>query len=334
MKPRMQVVHDDPPEPIAGVFTELARATSTPPVWIIKDLIAAGLNIIAGPPKSLKSTLLLAISLRVSGHETNLLPPEFECINGGSVMGFAYEQSVGELLHIAEEGLGQIVRDDASIIIADDPWEFQLDDENGVRTLLFWLKEKKPRVCWFDPFAEAHSLEEKDSRAMISLLRPLHRWGKANDCAIILAHHTRKKAGEESSSPYTTSDIRGSSAIFGKMDGVLIITPHEDSPGLLSIRATFKRGKSWARDLQFAAYGETGEVKSAEVIDDIARMTLSLIKAGVRDHLSMSRQLGIGKKRLGTAIDALVRTGKVSRVGRKLKVMKSRPQKSSQRRIK
>lgn len=318
----------EPPEPIEGVFTPLSRAQSVPPVWIVENLIAAGLNIFGGPPKALKSTLVMAVSLAISGHKVPALPADFKVIRPGRVAGFSYEATAGELLHMSEHGLDTEVADNGMILIADDPWLFQLDDEDGVSKLLFWLNEIKPKLCFIDPFAESHSLEEKDSRAMIQLLRPLHRWGKENESAIVLVHHLRKRGTDAENTHYTAHDLRGSSAIFGKMDGVLIITPHEDKPGLLTIVATFKRGKGWKRDIQFAAYGENGEalaVATGEVVDDVARMVLGMLKAGIFKHRAISTQLKIGRLRVQTAIDALVRVGLIARVGKKITIMKTKP---------
>src|SRR3990167_3555146 len=137
-------------------------------------------------------------------------------------MGFSPEASAGELRHMAEEGLGIDLPEDDGILIADDPWLFQLDDETGVKKLLFWLKRKNVKLAWLDLFAEFHSLEEKDARSMIQIIRPLHRYAKENNISIVFVHHTRKKTGEDQAlATYTAMDLRGSSALFGKMDGVL-----------------------------------------------------------------------------------------------------------------
>lgn len=307
-------------EPIEGTFTSIARAVVTPPGWVIEDLIPQGLVIIGAPPKSLKSTFMLAVASIVAGYECKVLPEGMnKCLEPGIVMGFSAEASAGVLRHMAEDGLKIRLKDDDRILIADDPWLFQLDEEGGVKKLLFWLEQKKPKLCFIDPFAEFHSLEEKDARAMIQILRPLHRWAIDNESAIVIVHHLRKP-GQDKDGPYTALDLRGSSAIFGKMDGVLIFTPYEDRPGLITIDAKFKRGASWRKDIQFAAYGEKGEEKTEarEVLDDIAKMVLNIVVGGDTNHKSIAKQLKVSKKRVGVAIDACVRVGALARVGKKL----------------
>lgn len=314
-----------PPEPIAGVFTPLAQAVTVPPQWVIRDLIPVGLTVIGAPPKSLKSTFTMAISTLIAGMKTDVLPNGMRAADThGTVVGFSAEATAGELRHICEEGLGVDLPDDDSILIADDPWLFQLDDETGLAKLLFWLRELKPKLAFIDPFAEFHSLEEKDAREMIRCLRPLHRHAKENEMAVVVVHHTRKKGDQEKQGAYTANDLRGSSAIFGKMDGVLIFTPHEDQPGLLTIDAKFKRGRSWKKDIQFAAHGEkgSGAVIATEVIDDVAKSVLGCLRGGVHRFDDIARQCRIGKKRVVEAVEMLVRVGRVARIGRELQVMR------------
>lgn len=321
---------DDEPEfdddTIAGIFTPLGQARMIEPRWTIKDFIPKGVFVFGGPPKSLKSTLLMAASTAVAGYEGKILPKGMdEVVTHGNVVGISYEASAGELAHICVHDLKVKLEEDERIIIADDPWEFQLDEEDGIQKLLYWLDRKKAKLGWVDPFAEAHSLEENDSRAMIQLIRPLHRWAKANDASFGFMHHCRKKNGDDGmGNIYTPEDLRGSSAIFGKMDGVIMLTPHEEPAGLLTIVARFKRGKSWRKDVQFEAYGNKGGPSATphEVLDDVARMVLGVVAAGVTNHGEIGKQLRISKRRVGEAIEAAIRVGKLARVGKKLTVCK------------
>lgn len=313
------------PEPIEGVFTWLSRAISVPPPFVIPNLIPVGLSVLGAPPKSLKSTFAMAIATLVAGVKSKILPKDLRAVTTtGSVMIFSLEATAGELLHICEEGMELTIPDDGSIIIADDPWLFQLDDGVGLRKLLFWLNARKPKLVVLDPFAELHSLDEKDSRDMIKILRPLRQWAVENDSAIVIVHHTRKRGTEEQQGKYTAMDLRGSSAIFGKMDGILIFTPHEDAPGLLTIDAKFKRGRSWTRDLQFGAYGETGGQGVHEVLDEVGADVLRLLSKGVQNRARIAKRIGVAKSRVGKAIDSLERLGRVRRKGRELFVVKGK----------
>lgn len=315
------------PEPIDGVFTWLSRADSTPPPFVIPNLIPVGITFIGAPPKSLKSTFLMAVAALVAGVKTRILPDEFHTDTPNArVMVFSAEATAGELLHICEEGMGLRIPDDGSIIVADDPWLFQLDDGVGLRKLLFWLNAFKPKLCIIDPLVEFHSLDEKDSRQMIQILRPLRKWAVDNESAVVFAHHTRKKGNEEgaASTKYTAMDLRGSSALFGKADGILIFTPHEGSPGLLTIDAKFKRARAWTRDLQFAAYGETGAGGVLEVMDDVTKRVLKCLRIGVTKQSIIAKRCGVAKKRVRASFEALVRLGKARRDGRGVELVKGR----------
>ncbi len=311
---------EDAPEPIHGVFTALGRAEMVPPRWIIKDLIPVGLSFITAPPKSQKSTFEMAVACLIAGYKCNALPPGMDSADvKGRVLGISYEATAGDLRHMAEVGLGVAIPDDDSILIADNPWLFQLDDEGGVARLLSWLTQLRPRLAFIDPFADAHSLEEKDSGPMIRLLRPLREWAVKNDAAMVMVHHTRKRmAGDAGMN--TSADVRGSSAIYGKLDGLLVFTP-KDEKGLIHINATFKRGASWSREIQFNSYGGKG-LRATEVIGDVEKMVLGLLKHGHLKYSDIAAQLHVGKKRVVESVETLVRCGRVARIENKLVVTK------------
>ncbi len=307
------------PEPYEGTFTELARARTTPPNWIIKDLLPVGLTGIIAPPKSMKSTALMAISLLVAGMKTNAIPGHTSANQKGRVLGWSYEATAGELLHTCEHGLGTVVEDDGSILIADEPFTFQLDDPAGIQSLLFWLEELKPKLAWLDPFAEFHSLDEKDSGQMIQLLRPLHKWAKDNDSAFVIVHHTRKKQGMDSTHN-RAADARGSSGIVGKMDGILVFTPVNES-GLIRIEGTFKRGKSWSKEIQFKAYDAVANEVPPLPLGDVEQMVLTAVQLGARER-DLPKTLMILKGRASQAVAALEQHQYIMRDGLRILITK------------
>lgn len=299
-------------EPYEGVFTELARATSIPPTWIIKDLLPVGLTGIIAPPKSMKSTALMAISILTAGMKCDAIPGHPSANLKGRVVGWSYEATAGELRHTVETGLGVELEDDGSILIADEPFTFQLDDPAGIQALLFWLDELKPKLAWLDPFAEFHSLDEKDSGQMIQLLRPLHKWAKDNDAAFVIVHHTRKKGGMDTSAN-SAADARGSGGIVGKMDGILVFTPVNES-GLIRINATFKRGKSWSKEIQFKAFGSD---LPPLPLGDIERMVATAVALGAGEK-HLAKTLNLNKARTAQAVRSLEQHGMVMRNGSQL----------------
>lgn len=289
------------------VFTCLGEAEIIPPKWLIKDLLPPGLVFIGAPPKAGKSTFEMILTLLVSGHQCAALPPYLSVVEqSGTVIGFSYEATAGELRHMCEEGLGTMVKDDKSILIADDPWLFRLDDVDGAARLMGWLEERKPKMCFLDPLRDFHSLDEKDSGDMIRLLRPLQRWAKDHDSALVVVHHTKKK--EEGD--YTPNDLRGSSAIFGAADAVIIMTPKPD--GMTTISATFKRAASWERTIRIASYGAAA-MQPEEGLDDVARDVLKLLRGGATSQDGIAKQLKLRRQRVTEAIALLEQVGLLTR---------------------
>ncbi len=266
---------DSPERQIHGVFTDLGTAQQVPPNWIIKDLLPPGLVFIGAPPKSFKSTFEMAMAALVAGLPCKVLPESLsQVINGGPVMGFSAEATAGELRHMMEVGLNVKVPANESILICDEPFAWRLDDPGGMEQLLGWLNDRDPRLCFIDPLRDFHSVEEKDSGGMNRLLRPLQRWAKENDSCILVVHHTKKK--EDTSAGYNPDDLRGSGALFGIADGVLMLTPKGE--GNLEIRATFKRAEGWVKQLKLAAYG-SAQV-STEILNEVEQLCLDGVKAG------------------------------------------------------
>lgn len=249
--------------PIDGFFTDLAEADLSEPRWVVKNVLPCGIVFLAGPPKTMKSTIEMALSCAVAGLHTDVLPPDMVELGmeAGTVMGLSAEASAGELRHMVEIGMGVKIPDDRRIIIADDPWSFRLDDPEALAQLLSWLDIRKPRLFWLDPLLDFHSIDEKDSGSMNRLLRPIQRWAKENDSCFLVVHHTRKKS-QEDKGDYTTGDMRGTTALFGIADGVIVITPRPQ--GKLYLKGTYKRGPEWEKTITLKMWGAEGPELATE----------------------------------------------------------------------
>lgn len=236
------------------VFVDLGAALIHPPTWLIENLVPPGLVFIGAPPKSSKSTVSLAIALLVAGYKCKALPVTMsKVVLGGPVMMFSYEEDAGGLKYIAEQGLKTKVKDNGGIVVCEEPSGFQLDDERGMSRLLYWLNERDPRLVILDPLRNFHSADENDSGQMSRLLSPLRHWALTHEACVMVVHHAKKLSDDRTA--YDNGDLRGSSAMFGMANGVLIFTPKPNNQ--LLIKATFKRGASWERTIIFGAYGAT-----------------------------------------------------------------------------
>lgn len=312
------IAEDDfPVEPVDGTFTDVFLAARMEPQWVIKDLLPPGLIIIGAPPKSGKSTLTMIMAAMVAGHKCHALPPTLsEAPEEGVVMCFSYEATAGELRHILEVGLKVEGQADESILIADDPWRWRLDDEEAIDKMLWWLNDRKPKMVILDPLRNFHALEEKDS-GIIRLLLPLRTWAVKNAAAFVIVHHSKKPI-DDGKHVYGANDLRGTSALFGLADGVLMLTPTGGAGhfGRLRIQAIFKRAQGWERDIQIAAWDFSENPK--ELIGDVGKSILSMMKMGPLSKEDVRRQLKIPSQRMvDDTFGLLERSGLITKEGRK-----------------
>ena len=302
----------EPYEPIDGIFIDVARATLVPPSWILDNLLPPGLTFLAGPPKSKKSTITAAAAALVAQYDCKALPPHLSIASRtGPVLWFSAEALAGEIRHILEDGLkmGKLEPREM-ILVAECPWDFRLDDPDGLDKLLGWLRERGPRLVIIDPLRDFHALEEKDSGGMNRLLRPIRQWAVENEAAVVIVHHTKKLADKDKETTYSAMDMRGTTALFGIADGVLMLTPKGDpAEGRIHIEATFKRAQGWEKEIVLAAYTPR-TVEAVENISELDTRVHSLIAAGTTDVAEIAKQLHVG---LPEVLNALSRVQEVKK---------------------
>ena len=88
---------------------------------------------------------------------------------------------------------------------------------------------------------------------MMDVLAPWQEWAKDNHAGVVCCHHVRKPSEARD---YTSDDARGSTAIIGMCDAVMVITPKNDH---LLVKATYKRAQPWERLLRLGTWGTRGE---------------------------------------------------------------------------
>lgn len=304
-----------PRRPLHGYFQDLALAAIEHPVWIVKDLIPRGLTLIGGPPKSGKSTVTAAIAALVSGHVCKAMPAFMsQVILSGPIMWLSAEANAGELKDIMVNGMGiKNLQPDESMMVAEDNWEYRLDDPDGWARLHGWLEDRKPRMVIIDPLVEFHDLEEKNAGDMVRLLRPVRKWAVDNNSAVVIVHHTSKKPAENKGEAYDAMDMRGSSAFFGKADGIIMMTPRgKEEERRALVKAVFKRGQGWNKEVTFAIYGN----QSAEVhVSALARQAALLLDLGATKLEEIAAQLNCGPTALKDAIRSLEDNGLAISIG-------------------
>ncbi len=296
--------------PYEGHFTSLIHASALPPKWVIADLIPEGLVLVGGPPKEAKkSTLTMAVMGLVAGYEGRVLPEEFRVESPGPVLVFSFEATAGEMRYVMQNELGIQLKDDDGILVADRPEDFLLDSATGMTNILYWLDARRPRLVIIDPLRNAHTLDEKDSGDLVRILMPLRRWAKENHCAVIVVHHTRKLAEKDADRAYTAMDMRGSSALYGLADGVIMITPRPQ-PMTFIYQASFKRGVPWERTIMLAAYETKGQVPG-EALRPLDLTVIKILEHGFTRLDDIARESNLARQTIKERLDHLVRIGRV-----------------------
>jgi hypothetical protein len=204
-----------------------------------------------------------------------------------------------------EKGMSVRGLSNKAILIADDPWKFRLDRPDGVDRLEEELSSRKPLLLVLDPLRNLHSQDENDSGAMMDVLQPWQAWAKKNQTAVICVHHVRKPSEAKD---FVAADARGSGALVGMADGLLVVTPKADH---LLVKATFKRAPPWERLIRLGIWGE----KAAELLWPVDKEVLKALSGcGTLDEVA--EQLHKGKSVVQESVKRLARNGYIMQKGR------------------
>jgi hypothetical protein len=87
------------------------------------------------------------------------------------------------------------------------------------------VKELQLDIVMIDPLIAVHTLPENDNAAASKIMRTLaNRIAKQSNCAIDVAHHTRKP-GKDGDGALTADDVRGAGAIVSSTRSTRVLIP-------------------------------------------------------------------------------------------------------------
>lgn len=295
-------------EHLRTYFVDLKDVRPEPTQWVVEGILPVGLTFVGGPPKSFKSTVTGALAAMVSGHLCEALPRGYRTVKtSGPVAWWSIEAPASALKSMLTVDLGVKFNGLTGINVCTDPWAWQLDDEDGVAKLMEYLDEVEPALVIMDPFRDLHSSDENDSRAMVQILRPLAEWATKNSAAFVMVHHVSKP--QEGQMRYTAMNMRGSSAIFGKADGVLTISPDAKLKGRITIDAVYKRAAAWTRQFQLGAFD--WPKPGMEIMDSAATQALQHLVRGVSGEQLILALGAVDSAGVWEILGPLVRNGLV-----------------------
>lgn len=216
----------------------LLQQDPKPVRWLVPGLIADGLTILGGTPKSGKSYLAYALALAVGVHGRWMQHWEVE---RGKVVFISLEDDPDDTrLRLAEL--------DPDLTLAREQIYFQhgLDQvpsfEDG---LVSWLTEAvqhyQPRLVVIDPISYLYSMSKRGQGDLFQetrqMLFPLRWLGKAHHCAIVALDHRRKRSRDDTN---LFDTLHGSIAKQAIADALLMVERDNEQ---ITMGALVRRGK-------------------------------------------------------------------------------------------
>ncbi len=199
----------------------LMAANYPEPKWAVQGLLAEGLNLLAGSPKSGKSMMALNLALTVAG--------------GGMALG-SMRTVAGDVLYLSLEDQFRRVQARAKKMTALMTGEvaqrlsvctkWPRIHKGGLMLLKQWLERvENPRLLIVDvlgkfrPPSNARGNQyEQDSEHLYEI----KEFADENGLTVLLLHHTRKLVGKDKDRD-EFEDVSGTQGISGACDGILML---------------------------------------------------------------------------------------------------------------
>jgi hypothetical protein len=285
------------------------------PRWLVEQLWGeSSVGVIGGAPKCSKTWLGLDLALSVA--------------TGTACLGtFAVPQPGPVLVYLAEDAL-PIIRErvagmarqrgldldavDVHVITAPT---LQLDREPHRSRLFETARRLRPRLLLLDPLVRLHGIDENHAGEVAGLLAYFRSLQRQLDLSVVLVHHTRKNAA---AGVAAGQGLRGSSDIHAFGDSNLYLRRTGEQLVLSSEHRAAPAPPPVSLQLVATDAGQTHLEVIAALHDPPRRslhdQVLDLLAPGVVLTRSKLRDtLGVRNERLGEALEALERTGRLRR---------------------
>ena len=206
--------------------------------WLVPGLIANGLTILGGTPKSGKSYLAYALALAVGVYGRWMQHWEVE---QGTVLFISLEDDLDD----TRQRLGEL---DPHLTLRHGQMHFihGLDqvppfDEGLIPWLLEAIQRHSPRLVVIDPISYLYALSKRGSGDLFSetrqMLFPLRWLAKEHGCAIVALDHRRKRSRDDTN---VFDTLHGSIAKQAIADALLMV---ERSDEEITLAALVRRGR-------------------------------------------------------------------------------------------
>jgi RecA-family ATPase len=220
--------------PVSMSSEELLRKEFPPVVWIVPELIPAGLTILAGAPKMGKSWLLLGVAWALSV--------------GGAVLGHIKVQPC-EVLFLALEDTPRRLKTRLVQVGAKGSGKLWMPTQwpTGPEAVLYFdawmLEHPNTRCIMIDTLAKISRIEEvnsyRESYNAVGMLKTVaDRYG----IGVVVVHHTRKNGVADD----FIARVTGSAGFTGAADTIIVMArPRGSVEGVLSVTGRDVEEAEW-----------------------------------------------------------------------------------------
>jgi hypothetical protein len=238
-----------------AIFTDYADMTSRTyplPTWLIKGLLMAGFNILAGSPKSSKTYLAhsLALTLALESVQGGLWLDHYPIEHHGPVVYVSMEDEEGDSYLRCAELVPGITHVDRRRLIFCNDWEAIPPFGAGLYEFVEAqiLQPYQPALVVLDPLSYLYPAAKRGGDQFDQIrqwLLPLRYLGRRYKSVILGVEHRRKQSKDDVDIMET---IRGSTAKNAVADGMLVIVREQED---VTLHAEIRKGSDQTISLGF-----------------------------------------------------------------------------------
>ncbi|MFO0972027.1 MAG: AAA family ATPase [Phycisphaerae bacterium] len=287
-------------------FTPLAELLSEPPeavAWTVEGLLpTGGISVLAGKPKTGKSTLARVLALSVASGRPFL---DRAC-QPGPVLYLAHEDKRSEL----REHFHALGATNEPLLV--HAGRAPLDTDAAIAELAGLIRERGAVLVVVDTLMRLVRLPDANDYARVNLaLEPLCHLARETGAHLLLVHHAGKAEREGGDA------VLGSTAFFGAVDTALILRRRSDGARIIESR------QRYGADLPATVLRLDPESRSVEsaggvVENDDAKRQQAIIDALAGGHLTESEireAVGGDSRVVRQTLHGLIHDGRIERSG-------------------
>jgi hypothetical protein len=298
-------------------------AEGSAPRWLAEELWgASSVGVIGGAPKCAKTWLGLDMALSVATGTACL--GKYTVPEPGPVLVYLAEDALPVVRERIEGmarhrglDLGPVPIDVITVPV------LRLDRDRDRARLWETTRRLRPKLLLLDPLVRLHGIDENSAGEVAELLAYFRSLQRELDLSVVLVHHTRKNAA---GGVAAGQGLRGSSDIHAFGDSNLYLrrtrehlvlsSEHRAAPASPPVYLQLIATNAETTHLEVIGELQDGSTKFAmdSKQHSLEQRVLDLLGQGATVTRAMLREsLGIKNERLGEALEALERAGRLCR---------------------